>query len=168
MHNPTPTPTAMQILVLGHRLDPDADAAIAPPVEQDGMNLSRRRARDGTEYTVLTVPNEEKKRAYSWIGRVSTEKKRAASAANGRKFGGRPPATPQGVARSNLRKSLESVFGRPLPKDGPIFRLVSPQSSVAVLRRAWTEVEPQLPEDRRASVGALVEVLVAVLENPPG
>lgn len=168
MHNPNPPPNAMQILVLGHRLDPDADAAIAPPVEQDGMNLSRRRARDGTEYSVMYFPNEERRRAYSWIGRISTEKKRAAAIAAGRASQGRPPTTPTGAARKDLRNALEAVFGKPLPKEGPVAKLVGHLSSVAVLRRAWPEVEPQLPEDRRAPVGALVEALVAVLENPPG
>lgn len=92
----------------------------------------------------------------------------AALAKNRRNCDGRTPTTPDGIARKALRNALEAIFGKPLPKEGAVARLVHKMSSARTLRRVWPAVAEQLPPNEIEPVRAKMEALVAVLETTGG
>jgi hypothetical protein len=157
-------------------LEPDKDELLSATDSGD-LRVETRRAPCGVEYVVERDAKEERRRAAAALGaesaaragsiggRSTSEAKLAAIAKNREKSDGRAPTTPDGIARLPLRKALEGIFGKPLPKEGPVAKLVHKMSSAAVVRRAWPLVEPTVPEDRRAEIGALVEKLAATLES---
>jgi len=166
----------MKIKVLGRTLDTSSDAVLAS--ESSGaVRRERRRAADGTDYEIEESVGEEASRAAKLLGagsakragtiggRSRSDAKLAALAKNRESSDGRTPTTPDGVARLPLRKALESVFGKPLPKDGPVAKLVHKMSSGAVVRRAWPLVAPEIPPERNEEIAGLVETLAAVLDS---
>lgn len=157
-------------------LEPDKDELLSATDSGD-LRVETRRAPCGVEYVVERDAKEERSRAAAALGaesavragsiggRSTSEAKLAAIAKNREKSDGRAPTTPDGIARLPLRKALEGVFGKPLPKDGPVAKLVHKMSSGAVVRRAWPLVAPNVPPDRNEEIAGLVEALARVLDS---
>ena len=92
----------------------------------------------------------------------------AALARNRRNCDGRKPTTPDGIARKALRNALEAILGKPLPKEGPVARIVHKMSSANVVRRVWPAVAEKLPPSEIVAVHEKVEELIKVLESTGG
>lgn len=166
----------MKIRIFDRVLDTDADPVLS--TEQDGdVRRERRRSENGTPYEIeIDIAAEASraakllgagsaKRAAAIGGRSRSDAKLAALAKNRESSDGRSPTTPDGVARLPLRKALESIFGKPLPKEGPVAKLVHKMSSGAVVRRTWPLVAPDVPPERSEEIAALVERLASVLDS---
>ncbi len=173
--------TPMIIRIPPHILDTSNDPLVNV-AEKNGIRTEHRRAADGAEYEVEVNVSDEVRQAASVFGRIGgriggakggrasgslprTEKQlealeKARASGNGRK-----PSTPDGEARRPLRKALEEFFGRPLPNDGVVSKLVHKMSSANVVRKTWPLVAERVPEDRRDEIGALVENLAKVLDS---
>ena len=107
--------------------------------------------------------------AYGRKGGLTKSAARArASAENGRMRGGRPPTTPDGIARHTLRVALEQVLGKPLPKEGPVAKLVHKMSSANVIRNVWPDIERLLPPNSVNDINEKVVALIDVLERDGG
>ncbi len=107
--------------------------------------------------------------AYGRKGGLTKSAARArASAENGRMRGGRPPTTPDGKARHALRVALEQVLGKPLPKEGPVAKLVHKMTSANVIRNIWPDIERLLPPNNIENVNEKVVALIDVLERDGG
>ncbi len=161
-------------------LEPDKDELLSATDSGD-LRVETRRAPCGVEYVVERDAKEERSRAAAALGAESasragkiggakggasrSEAKLAALARNRENSDGRTPSTPDGIARLPLRKALEGIFGKPLPKDGPVAKLVHKMSSGAVVRRAWPLVAPNVPPDRIEEIAGLVEALARVLDS---
>ena len=158
-------------------LDPGTDELLETMKRDDGTRFETYRTPLGREYRLEIDKGEPSRSTFAELGRLggrkggeiggrsTSEKKLAALAQNRRNSDGRTPTTPAGLARLPLRKALETIFGKPLPKtDAPIRHLVSPMSSARVVRRAWDELQERAPEDRRAEISALVENLARTLD----
>lgn len=150
----------------------------------DGTRVETYRTPLGLEYQLELAQGETSRATFSELGRLGglaggkkggaiggrskSEKKLSALAQNRQNSDGRTPTTPAGLARLPLRKALETIFGKPLPKtDAPIRFLMSPMSSARVVRRAWEELQDRAPEDRRAEIAALVENLARTIDENP-
>ena len=148
-------------------LDLDNDQLVAPH-DYGEIRTEDRQTQDGVQYTVERNVKEERSRAAAALGAESAARagkiggakgglskspaKLAALAANREHSDGRPPSTPDGIARLAFRKKLEELFGKPLPKEGPVAKLVHKMSSAAVIRRAWQEMardNESLPEETK-------------------
>lgn len=161
-------------------LEPDKDELLSATDSGD-FRVETRRAPCGVEYVVERDAKEEMSRAAATLGSAvpiearrrggakgglsRSEAKLAAVARNIALSDGRTPSTPDGIARLPLRKALEGIFGKPLPKDGPVAKLVHKMSSGAVVRRAWPLVSPNVPPDRNEEIAGLVEALARVLDS---
>lgn len=175
-----PTPMRITILPSGVLIDPDNDTVLDRSETQESRR-ERRIAPSGVEYVVERDVKEEMSRAAATLGSAvpiearrrggakgglsRSEAKLAAVARNIALSDGRTPSTPDGIARLPLRKALESVFGKPLPKQGPIAKLVHKMSSARVLRKTWPAVEQDIPQERRREIAGLVDALADTLDR---
>lgn len=101
-------------------------------------------------------------------GRSKSKAKLDAIAENRKKGDGRKPTTPDGIARKALRNALEGIFGKPLPKEGPVSRIVHKMSSANVVRRVWPTVAENLPPSEIIAIHEKVEELIKILESTGG
>ena len=171
-------------------LEPDKDELLSATDSGD-LRVETRRAPCGVEYVVERNVKEERRRAAAALGAESAARagkiggakgglskspaKLAALAANREHSDGRPPSTPDGIARLAFRKKLEELFGKPLPKEGPVAKLVHKMSSAAVVRRAWQEMardNESLPAetkqrwiDMAPDLYQLMEALAKILDD---
>ena len=167
-------------------LEPDKDELLSATDSGD-LRVETRRAPCGVEYVVERNVKEERSRAAAALGSATTTEARirggknggakgglskspaklAALAANREHSDGRPPSTPDGIARLAFRKKLEELFGKPLPKDGPVAKLVHKMSSGAVVRRAWQEMardNESLPEETKQHWMDMAPALYQLME----
>ncbi len=75
---------------------------------------------------------------------------------------GRKASTPGGVIRTRLRRALEEVYGRPLPKDDAILKLMHGNSTPKRRAGAWSAIRESVPEEKRAGIEAILAELDAL------
>ncbi len=83
---------------------------------------------------------------------------------NRAKSDGRRPTKPDGIARAELRRTLERVLRqKPLTKDGPIGKVVNIMTSANSLHRIWPDVRNSLPPESVQEVADRLDDLLRAL-----